>query len=208
MRPRPAVRLAVPDDQKQVIETLARAFWADPFLVHFYPDERVRQRRIRRFFDLLWRANMHEGCVEIAGTGEAAALWRRPRHWRIARSTMLAQLPRMAFAYGLAAGRVLASLRCMERHHLAEPHWYLMTLGTDPAAQGRGLGGALVRAGLERSDRAGLPAYLESGSAANIPFYEGLGFELLGEVRVPGGPAFFPMRREPSTRLPVSEQRL
>ncbi len=114
----------------------------------------------------------------------------------------------MALAYGLASERVFASWRCLERHHPAEPHWYLMTLGTDPAAQGRGLGPALVRAGLERCDADGLPAYLESGSAANISFYEGLGFRLLGEVRVPDGPAFFPMRRVPSAVRPAGEQGL
>jgi ribosomal protein S18 acetylase RimI-like enzyme len=208
MRQPPFVRAAAPRDHEKVLETLARAFWADPFLVYFYPDEMVRRQRIRRFFDLVWRANMDDGYIEVAAAGDAAALWRRAGRWRIPRRAMLAQLPRMALAYGPAAGRVLASLRCMERHHPAEPHWYLMTLGTDPAAQGRGLGRALVRAGLDRCDADGLPAYLESGSAANIPFYEGLGFGLLAEVTVPGGPTFFPMWRAPSVRLALGEQRL
>lgn len=208
MRPLPVVRAAVRRDQERAVHTLAQAFWADPFLRYFYPDESVRRRRIRRFFDLLWRANMDDGWIDVAGAGEAVALWRRPGRWRVPRRTMFAQLPRMALAYGLAAGRVLAALRCMERHHPLEPHWYLMTLGTDPAAQGLGLGSALVRAGLARCDMLGLAAYLESGSAANIPFYEGLGFRLLEEVRVPDGPIFFPMRREASTLRAADQQGL
>lgn len=208
MRCPPVIRPAVRGDHERVVVTLARAFWADPFLIYFYPDEGVRRRRIRRFFELFWRANRDDGLIEVAEAGDAAALWRRPGGWRIPRHIMLAQLPRMAIAYGRAAGRVLASLRYMEVHHPRESHWYLMTLGTDPAAQGHGLGRALVRAGLARCDADGLPAYLESGSAANIPFYEGLGFRLLGEVTVPGGPAFFPMWRAPLPLLAVREQSL
>lgn len=206
MRPPPVVRLAARGDRQRVVETLARAFWTDPFLLHFYPNETVRRRRIQRFFDLLWRANIGDGRIEVAGACDAAALWRQPGRWRIPRGRMIAQLPRMSVAYGLAAGRVIASLRAMERHHPTEPHWYLMTLGTDPAAQGQGLGKALVLAGLARCDADGLPAYLESGSATNIPFYEGLGFRLLAEVAVPGGPKFFPMRRAASNLPPRGEQ--
>lgn len=207
MRPLPpVVRQADRADHKKVVDTLARAFWADPFLVHFYPDEVVRRRHIHRFFDLIWRANIDGGCIEVAGAGDAAALWRRPGNWRVPRRKMLAELLRMGLAYGRSTGRVLAALWCMERHHPAEPHWYLMTLGADPDVQGRGLGKALVRTGLARCDAEGLPAYLESGSAANIPFYEGLGFRLRGEVTVPGGPTFFPMWRAPLALLPLGEQ--
>lgn len=206
MRPPPVVRPAVRGDRQRVVETLARAFWTDPFLLYFYPDEAVRRRRIQRFFDLLWRANNDDGRIEVVGACDAAALWREPGRWQIPRIRMLTQLPRMSIAYGLAAWRVLASLRIMERHHPTEPHWYLMTLGTDPASQGHGLGKALVLAGLARCDTDGLPAYLESGSAANIPFYEGLGFRLLGEVAVPGGPIFYPMRRPPLVPAGAGEQ--
>lgn len=208
MRAGPVIRAAAARDRGPAVATLARAFWDDPFIVHFFPDEAIRARRIGRFFDLLWRANTAVGRVDVAGAGEAVALWRPPGRWRVSRWTMLGHLPRMVAAYGVAIGRVLACLRAMERQHPIEAHWYLMTLGTAPEAQGRGLGGAVVRAGLARCDVDGLPAYLECGSAANIPFYEGLGFRLLGEVEVPGGPAFYPMWRAPSAAGSGREQRL
>lgn len=206
MRSAPLVRDAIRSDRKKVVETLARAFFADPFLVHFYSDESIRRRRIHSFFDLIWRSNLGVGATELAGDGDAVALWRPPGLWRIPRRVMFAQLPRMALAYGPAAGRVLGSLRCMERHHPAAPHWYLMTVGTDPAAQRRGLGGALVRAGLARCDAAGLACYLESGSVTNIPFYQALGFHLLAEIKVPEGPSFFPMWRAASALRSAGEQ--
>lgn len=192
------VRRAGEADRAGVVTTLARAFWRDPFIAFFYPDERLRARRIEPFFGLLWRANWLGGYIDIATNCGAAALWRPPGRWRVPRRTMVANLPAMLGTYGLAAGRVFASLAAMEREHLSEPHWYLMTLGTDPAMQGRGLAKALICTGLARCDAVGLPAYLESGDAANISFYERLGFHFLGETKIPNGPAFYPMLRPPA----------
>ena len=68
--------------------------------------------------------------------------------------------------------------------------------GCDPAHQGKGLGGAAVRAGLERA--AGrLPAYLETAKERNLAFYQRLGFRVTDEWSVPGGgPRFWSMLRE------------
>ena len=55
--------------------------------------------------------------------------------------------------------------------------WYLSILGVAPEAQGKGLGGALVRPVLETTDALGMPAYIESFTPANFGFYEHLGFK-------------------------------
>ncbi|MFE9463313.1 hypothetical protein ACFYNW_06510 [Streptomyces virginiae] len=40
---------------------------------------------------------------------------------------------------------------------------------------------------------------LESGNITNIPFHEGLGFRVTGEIRLPdGGPTSWPMWRDPA----------
>jgi predicted N-acetyltransferase YhbS len=70
------------------------------------------------------------------------------------------------------------------RARLSDPHWYLATLGTDPRAQGKGVGSALVRSGLERSDREGAHAYLECMEHL-VLYYERFGFEMTGEIEMP-----------------------
>lgn len=192
-----AVRPATADDEPAAVTSLARAFWDDPFLVYFYPDEAVRSRRIDRFFRLLWRVTWPLGQIELTKGCEAVVLWRPPHRWRVRRATIAGNLPAMLRAYGSATGRVLRCLSAMEKVHPQRPHWYLATVGTDPVHQGRGLAGRLIRSRLARCDAAGEPAYLEAASKSLCPFYSGLGFSSLGEVKVPGGPAFYPMWREP-----------
>ena len=85
----------------------------------------------------------------------------------------------------------------MRASHYREPHWYLSTLGTDPEAQGRGLGSAMLAPVLGLCDEDGWPAYLESSKESNIPFYERHGFRVTGEIQVPDGPKLWPMLRPP-----------
>ena len=68
-----------------------------------------------------------------------------------------------------------------------------------PAAQGLGLGSALLRATLVGVDAAGEPAYLEATSPDNRRLYERHGFQVVRELPLPGGPSLFAMWREPQT---------
>ena len=67
-----------------------------------------------------------------------------------------------------------------------------------PAAQGRGLGSALMAPVLERADRAGHPAYLEATSARNKALYERHGFHAAAPFAVARGPPVWPMWRDPA----------
>ena len=85
----------------------------------------------------------------------------------------------------------------MAEAHPEEPHWYLAIIGSDPDVRGKGFGNALMRSRLERCDAEFAPAYLESSNPDNVPYYERFGFEVTGEIVVPGGPTLVPMWRRP-----------
>ena len=75
-------------------------------------------------------------------------------------------------------------------------HLYLVFLGVAPGAQGRGLGGALLRERLVRADAEGLPAYLEASSPRSRLLYERNGFRDTGDpIQLPDGPPIWPMWR-------------
>lgn len=193
-----ATRGARPADGVAIVRTLSLDFWSDPLILHFYPDEAVCARRIGTFCTLLWRSTASFGTAEISEYVESVALWRPPARWRVPRRVIIGNLGSMLLAYRGATGRVVDCLGRMEAHHPRVPHWYLMTIGTDPAAQGRGLGGALISNRLRVCDTDRVPAYLEAATSSHISFYAGFGFEVRGEVTVREGPSFYPMWREPA----------
>jgi GNAT superfamily N-acetyltransferase len=85
-----------------------------------------------------------------------------------------------------------------QQHPDGRAHLYLVFLGVAPDAQGRGLGGELLRDRLSRADAAGVPAYLEASSPHSRPLYERHGFRVTGDpITLPDGPPLWPMWRDP-----------
>ena len=81
--------------------------------------------------------------------------------------------------------------------------WYLDVLGVDPARQGEGIGGALIRFGLERASAAGMDAFLETSVPGNVAYYERFGFRVVEEGEpVPGAPHIWFMRTGPEPTRP------
>jgi len=75
---------------------------------------------------------------------------------------------------------------------------FLSGLGVDPELQGRGVGGALLEAGLAREPRA--DAVLLTNNPRNIGFYERHGFAVVREEPMPGGgPPTWAMVRQPGS---------
>ena len=90
------------------------------------------------------------------------------------------------------------ALEQMATQHPTEPHWYLAVIGSDPLVRGKGFGQLLMRSRLDRCDAEHAPAYLESSNPVNVPYYERFGFEVTGELKLPGGgPSLIPMWRRP-----------
>jgi ribosomal protein S18 acetylase RimI-like enzyme len=139
--------------------------------------------------------------------GAAAAAWLPPPgRWQLSRPQRLRLLPALVRFLGLRTVSVLGGLDRMEaRHPHDRSHWYLFILGIEQAAQGRGLGSALLAQVLARVDADDLPVYLESSSERNLAWYGRHGFEITSEVAIPGGPKIWPMWREPELERVVTE---
>ena len=197
LAPEVRVRTARKEDRRTLAAVLARAFYDDPVTSWFYPRDRTRLRHSRTFFSIKLRQLGVQEQVHTTTDLSGAALWALPGRWREEGHeviqylpTVPAVLPRLRIA--------LAAMRLIEDHHPAEPHLYLSILGTDPAQQGRGIGSALLRPGLELADGDGLPCYLESSKESNVAFYARHGFMVRETIALPrGGPRLWLMWREP-----------
>ena len=108
----------------------------------------------------------------------------------------LRSLPGYARALGRRFGPASDLVGALARVHPRSPHWYLYAIGVDPAHQGRGVGGALLRSRLARVDQEGAAAYLESSKLGNVPIYEHFGFQAAVVPPLPNGaPVMTPMSR-------------
>lgn len=76
----------------------------------------------------------------------------------------------------------------------AEPHWYLGVLAIYPEHAGRWWGRWLLEAGLCTAAAAGVPAALETSTAANVALYRRPGFEVIETLAVGGLPEWMTRR--------------
>lgn len=179
-----------------VSATLARAFYDDPVFSYFIPDDSKRLKKLEAVMGILFKLGLPHGACYTTANYESIALWRPPNEWDVPFWAYIVNGPKMISAFGGNLGRVLSTMDKMEKIHPHRPHWYLQTIGTDPAFQGKGYGGAIMRDRLAAVDAAHLPCYLESSKDTNIPIYRSFGFSVTGEISIPAGPTIWPMWRE------------
>jgi ribosomal protein S18 acetylase RimI-like enzyme len=190
------VRTASRDDIDDLSAMLARAFDDDPVMCFLLPSRRRHDLHARRFFAWQLRRLISQEQVHVAADGLGAAIWALPGTWRESPREALGLAIRTLPAVMLHLPRVAASIAMIEARHPRKPHMYLSVLGTEPRAQGQGVGSAAIVPGLALADAEGLPAYLESSKERNLDFYARFGFEVMDELRLPGsGPPLWPMWR-------------
>ncbi|HEY5336914.1 MAG TPA: GNAT family N-acetyltransferase [Rhizomicrobium sp.] len=194
--PQTSVREATVMDTVPLAQSLARAFYTDPVFSFFLPDDATRLKKLESVMRILFKLGApHRSCY-TTGNYESVTLWRPPHEWDVPFTAYITNGPALLSAFGGNIFRVLGTTGMMEKHHPHEPHWYLQTIGTDPAFQGKGYGGVIMRDRLAAVDAMHMPCYLESSKDTNIPIYQSFGFELTGEMRVPDGPKIWPMWRK------------
>jgi ribosomal protein S18 acetylase RimI-like enzyme len=193
---RSTVRMTTRHDFEAVAATLARAFYDDPVFSFFLPDGSTRLKKLQTVMGIFFKLGLtHRTCYATANC-ESVTLWRPPNGWHTPFWAYIVNGPKLISTFGTGLSRSLAAVDMMEKVHPKEPHWYLQTIGTDPKFQGKGYGGVIMRDRLAAVDAAHLPCYLESSKDTNIPIYQSFGFELTGEIQVPGGPKIWPMWRK------------
>ena len=213
------VRMA-PGLERQASESLARAFFVDPLIVYYVPDEDMRRRALPVFMRVMLRYTLAHGEVWTTPGLDGLACWLPPgrtelSNWGLARAA-LGVVPlrvgwlflRQSWGDGSSplpvrqllerVSRVEGRFDQIHREIAPGPHWYLMTLAVEPARQGQGIGSRLIAPMLERARAANLPCYLETMTELDVAFYRKNGFQVAHQETIqPGDLASWALVRWP-----------
>jgi ribosomal protein S18 acetylase RimI-like enzyme len=187
------IRPAARAELAELAETLSSAFIDDPVFCWWLEAAGSERRHILRSWfenqldtflcldgcfttpDLvgvaLWAP---PGCVEAAGCSEPAA-------------------DAGAFALYRDRGDILKAIEVKSRP--TTPHLYLADLGVRQEYRGRGVGSALLGAGIQRFQQAGVPAVLLATGELTRGLYRRHGFDDQAEYALPRGPKVWAMNR-------------
>ncbi|NLS96335.1 MAG: GNAT family N-acetyltransferase [Planctomycetaceae bacterium] len=181
---------------------LARAFQNDPVIASILPGilPEKRAHKLAVMFEEMLAVNSRWneplGIVD-GGAVRAAAILHRPGTHPLPLGTEIGLLWRVVRRIGpRGLTRFIRWSLRIGRRHPTTPHYYLETLGVEPALQGRGLGSAMLRKIAAVLDAAGDECVLETANDRNVVLYGRFGFEITREEQILGAHVRF-MRRRP-----------
>ena len=169
---------------------LARAFQNDPLMVHVLSDAQRRKRLLPILFGVVVRYCLRYGAVYTTSGLEGVICCLPPGQTTTIGRLALISLSDPQLQLGPTGLRrfLRASSASDRAHKQAAPgaHWYIWSLGVDPACQGHGFGGQLVGAVLRQAAAQGLPCYLDTENPHHVSFYQQFGFRQMSEAMIAG----------------------
>jgi ribosomal protein S18 acetylase RimI-like enzyme len=194
--PETAIAPARPERRQALVDVLVSAFRDDPIFRWVYPGE-LYARLAPEWFSLATERLWARADAYVDGSGDAASFWVRPGYPLFEPNDLVAMEALFRRQLGDRSEAVMAAGGATDGYEPDSPHGFCFYVGVRGAAQGQGLGQAVMRPALERLDQAGLPAYLVSTNARNVSFYRRFGFEVTAEVEQVPGVTVRPMLRQP-----------
>lgn len=188
-------------DRRAALDVLVDALADGPDWMALLPDGEERRAALRSLLGIvLADVGQRATVADVDGRVIGVAAWQPPGRYPMTWWRQLRAAPRLLPVIARLRSRFREVQRLGEAVDAAFPRdrvQYLQVLGVAPAAQRRGVGSALLADGLAAADAAGADTYLETGSEANVAYYEAHGFELIapGGPLHEGGPTMWRMRR-------------
>ena len=173
-------------------KVLADAFQRDPLWNKIYEGESDIEKRFQAFFEGAVRYCLKYGEVyapseDLEGViGWVPGNYADVNWWRGIRCGPISLVIRMGWNVAKKMGTVFKPLTEDRREHMAgHTFLYVNVVGVATELQGKGFGGKLIDAAIEKSQREGLQLYLETETEENVKLYEHFGFRLLKRITLP-----------------------
>lgn len=168
--------------QDEATWVISEALMIEPGYVHLFPDEDERRLVLQSHMAANIDTATRRGKVWAGLDGDrvmAVAIWLAPGEYPLDHEEAQRVEHYSVGLQSLGTDKLEQlneyDLNCV-RHFPESPCWYLQALGVHPASQGMGAGSRLMRYMLDHLGQH--DCYLETGSFANVGFYQRLGFEI------------------------------
>ncbi len=178
---------------------LAAGFFDDPVFRWAMPDDDRRRASLPAVFDAFVAAFAPHDETYTTRSAAGAALWAPPGVAPVREQDLEPFEAALEAACAADLPRLARVMEVLEATHPHEDCWYLNLLAVEPAAQGRGIGSALLRAVTDQADAQGARCYLEATSDDNRRLYERHGFVATSAIIVDSTcPPLWAMWRNPA----------
>jgi len=191
---RPTASIIFPEQYSEAARALGRAFINDPPIRVLLPEPQdpiERARLLTIFFEAMLGIQRSTGepvlGVVMDDKVVGAAILEGSGGTSVASLLIhgLWHAPGMLESLGLSGVKRGIQLQSeLLKNHPHESHIYLNFLGVDPDYQRHHCGSVIIeelrRLAAQRSSLAGV--YLETGTESNVSYYQGRGYEVLGEM--------------------------
>jgi GNAT superfamily N-acetyltransferase len=187
---------ATPERLPALASVLGRAFVVEPMMRWPLGESDDHEARLVRAFEMFMEDPIRLGLVWEAGAAMGALISIPAGQMDAVDAGNLAM--RNVYERDDGARRFDSFWEWVGSRHPDEPLALLDSVAVEPAAQGRGIGSALLRFGLEQARVAGHGAWIETGNPRNVPLYQRHGFRVVDDADAPGGgPHVWFMRWDP-----------
>lgn len=185
------VRLARASEIGELAGVLARGYASDPYFAYLAGTEAERNQRMRDgWWGILRHASDQLSATYTTERRDGVALWHPPGYGGpsfVDSLRLIGPMARLAGGIGRLREvlRVIGALEPRRRHHVPDPHWYLVGTAVETDNEGGDGALALLQPVLEHADRTGTSAYLETAAARNVLLFERARFDVVEELTFP-----------------------
>jgi ribosomal protein S18 acetylase RimI-like enzyme len=179
-------------DLRKVVDVLTDAFSEDSMWQEVFKNEdknraltEVMVRFCLKYGSVFSTSDNLEGVMALAPHDKEMTMWRLIRSGAFFLSLKIASEAKIM--------KVLTQTIEEAKKDLSlGTYIHLLIMGVSQEYQGKGFGGKLLRALIEKAETEGKPIYLETQKEANVSLYEKYGFSVKKKVMLPE-PLYLPM---------------
>ena len=172
-------------DLKNAVNVLNNAFSEDSMWKEVFNDEdknraltEVMVRFCLKYGNVLATSENIEGVMALAPYDKAMTAWRIIRSGAFLLSMKISKEAKIMEVLTNAVEEAKKSLNL-------GPYIHLLIMGVSKEFQGKGFGGKLLRAVIEKAEIERVPIYLETQKEANVSLYEKYGFSVKKKIILP-----------------------